>query len=798
MSGTKEPLTLTSALRGTSAIISCVGLVSVAPAAAQGGGTHDAVSAGDIVVTARKRDETSLSVPVVVSAVGGAELQQRGIASLDGLATIVPALMIGSTGGSVQGGNVVIRGLAGADSNPFADQAVSFNVDGVQVARANIRRMAEMDTAQIEVLKGPQALFFGKNSPSGIISIRSADPTATFQAKASLGYEFNARELRGEGFVSGPLTDTLGARLAVYASGMRGWMDNEASGATGIYAPYAPDSKHLPRSRDFATRGTLKWEPNDRFNAQLKVSYARVNDTGLLSSQEKIDCPGGGPAQGGGPEDCRPNGHMARLNLGPVLGTLAPEFGNGEPYFRQRQVLVSHEMNYDLTDTLSLTSVTGYYWLKARFADDFNLAYDRNAALAATIGFGTSEFSEELRLTSDFDGMVNFMVGGFYQKSKTYSGAESFIGLVTPRQINNYFLRQNGEAFSVFGQAMIKPIDVIEISVGGRYSHEKKALPVVNSGLGLGEPPAVPINPLFPRKDKWNNFSPEFTVSYRPTDKLTVFASYKKGFLSGGFNAGSTNFNSDLRFDQQLIKGFESGIKASLLDGMLRTNLSAYSYKVAGLQITTSETTDNGNIQRVTNAGKVSVKGFEFDATLRTRVGLTLRGAVAYNDGTYDRFSIGCYRGQTQALGCNAGAPSAAGIYSTQNLDGARLVKAPKWTGSAGVGYETTINDTLRFGANVDTSFSSGYFSDATNKPASWQDNYGMLDANIRLATADDRYEIALIGRNLTDKYYVQRTLDSPLGGSAPGGLTGVLADTQGSVNRGRQIMLRLTARYGG
>jgi len=176
------------------------------------------VDNGDIIVTARKRDETSLAVPVVVSAVGSAELNRRAINNLDGIARIVPQLLIGPQGGSVQGGNIAIRGISGPDSNPFGDQAVSFNVDGVQVAKASVRRMSDIDIAQVEVLKGPQALFFGKNSPAGIVSIRTADPTAAFEAKIMGGYEFHAREKRLEGYVSGPLSDTLGVRLAGFCS----------------------------------------------------------------------------------------------------------------------------------------------------------------------------------------------------------------------------------------------------------------------------------------------------------------------------------------------------------------------------------------------------------------------------------------------------------------------------------------------------------------------------------------------------------------------------------------------------
>ena len=192
-----------------------VSILGAAPALAQEQGAApasartSATSVEEIVVTARKRDETLIETPVVMTAVSGDMMEARGVTNLDGLSWIVPQLLIGNQGGSVQGGNISIRGIAGPDSNPFGDQAVSFNIDGVQIAKGFVRRMADIDIGQVEVLKGPQALFFGKNSPAGIVSIRTADPTDKTEAKVTVGYETEAGEIRTDAFISGPLTDTF-------------------------------------------------------------------------------------------------------------------------------------------------------------------------------------------------------------------------------------------------------------------------------------------------------------------------------------------------------------------------------------------------------------------------------------------------------------------------------------------------------------------------------------------------------------------------------------------------------------
>jgi iron complex outermembrane receptor protein len=160
----------------------------------------------DIVVTARRRNETSLTTPVAISAIGGAELDRRGINNIDSLARAVPTLLTSEATGSAQGGVVAIRGLSGVDGNPFGDQAVSFNIDGVQVARSSVRRLSQMDIAQIEVLKGPQALFFGKNSRPALSRASSRRAMSSRRTRPATRASSRARSPRPSASASRPIT----------------------------------------------------------------------------------------------------------------------------------------------------------------------------------------------------------------------------------------------------------------------------------------------------------------------------------------------------------------------------------------------------------------------------------------------------------------------------------------------------------------------------------------------------------------------------------------------------------------
>lgn len=320
----------------------------------------------DIIVTARRRDETLIATPVTIAAIGAEELDRRSIVNLEGIARTVPQLIIGNGSGSIQGGAIALRGVSAGDSNPFGDQAVAFNIDGVQVARAAPRRMGEFDMAQVEILKGPQALYFGKNSPGGIVVIRTNDPTDILKSRISLGYEGYGKELRGEGYVSGPVTDTFGIRIAGYASRMNGWVSDITTPST----LYGPEHSSMPHDREYGGRVTLKWEPSEDLTARFKFAYGSVRTAGLTENTQRVFCPLGAP-QLGGPDDCKANDTIVRSSLGVNFQTLNPRLKQ-YPFSRQQQYLAGMDIQYQLRDSLALALQSGFYRNHLTYPENFN------------------------------------------------------------------------------------------------------------------------------------------------------------------------------------------------------------------------------------------------------------------------------------------------------------------------------------------------------------------------------------------------------------------------------------------
>ena len=505
----------------------------------RGEGQDDPEETGDIIVTARRRDKTSIATPVSITAVTGIELARRNINTIDTLARLVPTLITSDATSSPQGGIVAIRGLSGVDGNPLADQAVAFNVDGVQIARSSVRRLSQMDIAQVDVLKGLQALFFGKNSPAGIIAIRTGDPTRTLSGMLTTGYEFKADETRTEGFIAGPLTDTFGFRIAGYYDQMGGYVRHIVpESSPGILPQF---DRRVPNGTEFAGRFTLKWNPSDRFDARLKVSYSKNKGSGSTDYLQFVSCPLGIPQTSTSLDNCRADGTTTvSNNIGPTFGQIDPRFGSGKTRLQSDQWLAGLEMNYEITDTLKLSSTIGCYKAGNNYLGQFTANYQEAGVLVKVFLLAISilyvrELSQELRLNSNYDGPVNFMVRGYFQDSQAEVAGSTYFNAVRPVFSSNYRYRQDGTAYSMFGQAIVKFTPELELSVGGLYSYERKSLSVFKTALAAKPLTLYDIDGL--RRTTFNNLSPEATLRYPPTSRLTIYGGYKEGFLSGACNA---------------------------------------------------------------------------------------------------------------------------------------------------------------------------------------------------------------------------------------------------------------------
>ena len=698
----------------------------------------------EIIVTARQQAEGLQDVPVTITALTEADLERYNVRDLREAAKLVPNMQI-VHGASGNGSNLYIRGVGSSSISAAFDQSVSINLDGVISSRGRLIHSSYLDMKQIEVLKGPQSLYFGKSATAGVVSITTNDPgdELEFTAMAGVDPEFDGQY--GEAIISGPISDTFGARFAIGVRERDELYENIHSGA----------SIRWRGEESLNSRLTLLWEPTESFSARFKYTQSTFENDGPGGNTEEL-CPEGTVQpttvlQNGqiipGEDDCKLNGNTSSSDLLSPLYEGNPLANGGVPYLEQDLDILGLQLVWGIGENFQLTSMSSTVHIDHQ---DFEI-FDYNAGV---FGGGHAndyeDFSQEFRLASDFDGSFNFLFGLFYQDIEQEFLAHQYaanIGLVgiDPTTKNGYDYNKNHFLDTKVKSAYLATYwdltDQLELTVGVRYTNEEKdgyiTIPYVHAFLRgtFGAPALIPdIN------FDDTNTSPELALNYHLSDDVSVFFAYKEAFKSGGIDnsalptasldpATNPDFPGFLLYDSEEAKGFEVGMKARFLDGAMRFNATAYSYDYEDLQ---TQVFNSVAIQfTTTNASGLQTRGVEFDMLWVTPVdGLTLHSAWGWNNAEYDGEFL------------NA---------DGEDLDGENRERNAEIAGNFGINYDWVIGGGWRMALSADTRY-SGDYTLAAVLDSYEQGSYWLFDTALRLYSEDERYELSLIGRNLNDE----------------------------------------------
>ncbi|MGK2287135.1 TonB-dependent receptor [Pedomonas sp. V897] len=782
------------------------------------------VGLDEIIVTARKRAESVQDVPVAVTALSGEQVLRQDLTNLEKIAARTPNFTVGrASNGS--GAQMTLRGIGSSSTSIGIEQSVAVIVDGVYYGQGRTINEGFFDLERLEILKGPQALFFGKNATAGVVSITSADPGDELEIIGRARYEFKSEQIQGEAIASVPLNDTLGLRVSLRASKMYGgYYRNIAEPVTypvvdviteqpGTPLVGLPADREAPGEEELLGRITLKWTPNDQLTATLKASgtYNEVNNNSW--NYVAFNCPTGYSMLL--PQYKCDRKFVTHQNNLPaeVARDMPYAKKDGSLYNRYKSFAITGTVNYELP-SITLTSVTNYNWNNNRWACacDFQSSSISNWATENT---SYDAFSTEFRALTSYDGPVNVLVGGYYQKTNRKFNQWIMFGNVansTASPANRYLAttktsKTDGETVSGFGQVIWRLADSIEATAGVRYTHETKdsifSQPYNNPALTWIFRPADDPDGLgvTTAKQSFNNWSPEATISWSPVDDVMLYAAFKTGYKSGGFSNSGINSKlsndplGDLTFEPEKAVGFEGGIKTTLLDRQLRFNVALYSFKYKDMQIDFFNSPIFA-FQTMTADARTKGVEIEFEYAPQAVEGLNIHGSLNYNRARYLDFIAPCYAGQTPAAGCNLEFNAAVNAYTRQNLTGSTLAMAPKWTATLGASYEREVSNNLLFGIGVDARYSDNYLASGFGNPASRQKSYVNLDASVRVGSLDRRWELALLGKNLTNRFYATGVVDGPSTGGNTGTPDGFLADQLGFGVLPRTVQVQLSWRY--
>ncbi len=800
----------------------------------------DTATSGDIVVTARLRNEGLLDTPVAVSVLSADAINKYNATDLTKIGELTPTVIV-SNYRTIGGGSIAIRGISSPPTQVGYEQPVSVAIDGIQSSSGRVATLGFFDIQQVEVLKGPQALFFGKNSPAGVISITTAGPTDRFEVGARAGYEFISDEASVEGHLSGPIGDTLGARLAVKYRNAKGWLYNNAQVAPNPFFPAAlpvatgtlpgPPGRRVGDD-ELLGRLTLEYKPGSSFSASVKLFGLVAHDQGGGSFSQNI-----GPCSDGRPRsfavvdpfgDCRADNQTSFSNIVPAIASRIPAL-NGDNRSRgiNRAYTASLVMKYD-TQAFNLSSLTGRIFNRYRSVSGLTHTVDN--ALTTYENTSYRSFSQEFRLLTKLDGPLNFLFGAYFGDTRDdlYNDT-NFRADISYNAVNNRIETYEkiayltGKTYSAFGQATWLIVPKLELSAGARYTKEKKRtrnqnLYGVNSALGRFDtsttifPGSTDRTPgILAGSFSDGNVSPEATLSYHPVPNSTLYVAFKTGFKSGGFGITSpiqtVTTLSDIDFNSETARGFEAGAKGRLFDRRLELTASAFSYDFRNLQVTTY---DASTIRfQISNAGAVVQRGGELEAKFDASREVKLHAAIAYVHNRFRDYTGQCY-GYTipAASALTAAAPPGCSFVTTaagtrqltaagtpvlqQVLDGRAPARSPDLTGNAGFELTVPAGANLEAGLTGDAFYSSSYFASDSFAPASRQNDFWRLNASARIGAQDGTWQVSLVGRNLTNKYYLLFAGDRTGGTSVP--LT--QGEQRGVVARGREVALQASFRY--
>ena len=765
--------------------------------------TTNAATLEEIVVTAQQRAESLQDVPVSVAAVTAKKISDSGIVDLQGLSELVPNFSINETGIST---TVTIRGISSGINSGF-EQSVGMYNDGIFYGRDQLARVPMIDMERVEVLRGPQGILFGKNSIAGAVSQISAKPTDEFEGSVTALYEPDHGETDLRMVLSGPLTDNLSGRLAVMTRELDGYVKNTELGV---------DEQNEDEQ---VVRATLRWDVNDSVTATLK------------SSQSTFD------VLGRNMEVYQSFGHLEALNSvynSPTapwsVDTELNYIADNNGHFSNNEVNNSTlTVDWDL-EGLTLTSVTGY--VDYEFTESCDCDFTGAPVFDAGRQEEYQQLSQEFRLTSDLGSNFDYIAGLFFQDTDlTYADqiqlpdptvVNTALGLLgagalqpfAPGSSTDRTFNQEGEVIALFAQGTWSVSEALRLTVGGRYTEEKKDANrqqrhKANATFGGQYMPAVTADPVsgaynvlygifaIEAYDQINgklddsSFSPVVTMEWDANPDTMVYATWTKGYKSGGFDARSNghpdaSVNNGLKsgaaitgsweFANEEATSVELGSKMSLADGAAELSVAWYMTDYTDLQVSQFDGTLGFN---VTNAGEAKVQGIEADGRWALTDNITLTGSVAYLDFNYEKFpNSQCYFQQEDTDGdklCDAG--------------GKRKEFTPELQANLGAAWASEMSNGLELNASLDVSFMDEYLYAANLDPRSKQDAYSMVNARIALAGSEGAWELALLGRNLTDETVINFGGNTPLGGTLTGGAGN---SYYAFVNRPRNIALQV------
>jgi len=643
----------------------------------------------EIVVVARKRSESLQTVPIAITAVTSETIANIAASDLSDISLISTSANIDSDG------FVTIRGVGDFARNIGAGARAAVYIDGVLAGRSYAFNQNLLDVERVEILRGPQGTLFGKNSVSGAINIITKKPHNEFEGHVAAEYG-NLNHTQLEANINAPLVED---KLFFSVQGSYLYEDG--------YIQNTLLDRDLNGRDRYSIRAKMLFQASDNTEIILSGDYLEesVHYTDYLAQP--------GAAFGGNAE--APDVFEARHDTDE-----ANDFG-----YKGGSLTINHDFDNEYT----LTSITAYRENSFEFTaeEDFS-SVDGASSL---FNEASDQFSQEIRLSSPAGDTFDYVIGAYYLDQTFVTSRGATLGaalggpipIVTPGEVSD-------KSLSGFVHANYRPTEFLELSAGLRYTHQEKEL-LYSSSDPSG---AFFLNFTDFTDDRTDNvLSPKFSVKYTLNDTTNVYTTFSKAFKSGGWNADFITTLDQIAFAPEHATNYEAGLKTTTLEGRLRLNVALFLTKFKDFQVRRFvQIPGEGTINVIDNAGAVTSKGFEVEASVLLSQTLALTANYTYNDAYYNEYR------DAEGVGVH--------------FDGNDLGLTPKHNAYVALDYDADINADFSLKVHADYNYRGSQFTDAGNTVLGEVGNRSLFNARIALFHEASGVELSVWAKNIFDK----------------------------------------------
>ncbi len=691
----------------------------------------------EVIVTAQRREQTLLEVPIAVSVLSADTLNNTFSNNIEDIQRLVPSVTV-SGAISPTGSSVRIRGVGTNVFSVTVEPSVSLVIDGVALPRNDVGLVELADIERVEVLKGPQGTLFGKNASAGVISYTTKAPSETF-AGTLRGRMTTDEDYRLDGTISNSISDTTGFRLTGFYSETADFQDNLFTGT------------EIGGSEAFGARGKLFFEPS---------SALRINLTADFYDLESNCC-------------AIPLREAAGATILELAGGVMPGSENTtvsadrDPINTMEQWGLAAEVSWDV-GAFSLTSLSSFRDWKTggNLQDvDFFASDGGNSPVVGGTGLQQQAFqeaetiSQEFRLTPLTPGRFDFVLGAFYFQNKldrffdrdvflcfAPSPADAPIGsaCAAPFQLDAFFtLNVDTTNIAAFGDVAYQLNDNLALIGGLRLLHDELEFQTDTSNGFVGGD-TLDDTDLIGRVG----------FRYDLADQMTSFLTYSRGYKSGAFDATLGITDAVLAggpVDPETSDAFELGLRGDPFgNGKLFVDVNLFHNSYEDFHVQAFDP-DNAGAAALQNAGETVTRGVEVSALWTPNGSFTLNAGAQYLDAVFEDFvGAACFSGQTEAQGCITDVNG----RQFQDVSGQTVPNAPEWKLSLTPRYEVGLGSGARLFWQSVISYQSEVQFSSSQDPNTIQDDYSLVDLSAGYIAPDERFRLSIFGRNVFDEFY--------------------------------------------